>query len=574
MNPNPNNEMSMEVRLALAFGLMMLVLFATPYFYKQPPVAPPAKADPASAKTKTAESPTGPQPGTQAAPVKPVEAPVANPSQVRAEAEQTFTVESNYYRIVFSNRGAVVKSWILKKYLDSTGKPVELVNELAAPKAGYPLGLAFKAQKPAFDPNQVLFVGHQTDDKLGIDFEFSDGQTVVRKGLRFKKDSYLASLTTEVATSGINLPHWIMWRGGFGDPSAANKDLIQHSTFYDPSVPFALWGKSKLTVKAAKEAKDGPVSEIGVFSFAGLEDSYFAGVFLPRDNAQLEITTYDDMVPVSADKDAKEEARVGAAVGGDGRHQFELFIGPKDIDLLRTVNPKLEQLVDWGWFGIIAKPLFLVLNYVNDQYIHNYGWSIISLTIAINLLLLPLRFTSLKSSRQMAAMQPEIQAINAKYKNIKLNDPKKNDQNEELMALYKKHGVNPLGGCLPLLVQMPFLLAFYKVLAVTIEMRGAHWLWVTDLSRPEDLPIRVLPVILVLTQFITQQMTPTPGMDPSQAMMMKVMPLVFGYMFYYQSAGLVLYWLTGNFVGIIQQWFINKMMPAPPVAPAAKVKKS
>jgi len=240
---------------------------------------------------------------------------------------------------------------------------------------------------------------------------------------------------------------------------------------------------------------------------------------------------------------------------------------------LRRVDPKLEQVVDWGFFGIIAKPLFLVLNWTADHLAHNYGWAIVLVTVAINLVLFPLRISSMKSSKKMQALQPQIKAINEKYKNLSMRDPKKAEQNQEVMDLYKKNGVNPVGGCLPMLLQIPFLYAFYKVLSVSIEMRGAHWFWVADLSQPETLAIHILPILLVVTQFLTQRMTPSPGMDPSQQKMMMIMPLVFGYMFYFASAGLVLYWLTGNVVGVAQQWLLNRSMPAPEAPPAPLVKK-
>ncbi len=261
-------------------------------------------------------------------------------------------------------------------------------------------------------------------------------------------------------------------------------------------------------------------------------------------------------------------------VGGDSVNRFTLFVGPKDIDLLRRVDPKLQQLIDWGWYGVIAKPLFLAMHWVNDNVVHNYGWSIVLITIAINLVLLPLRLKSMKSQRKMQSLQPQMAAINAKYKGLSMRDPKKAEQNQEVMEFYKKEGVNPMGGCLPMLVQLPLIYAFYKVLAVTIEMRGAHWLWVTDLSQPEQLPIHILPIIMIVSQFVMQKMTPNPGMDPSQAKMMKFMPLMFGFLFYNFSSGLVLYWLTSNLVGIAQQWAVNRMMPAPPPPPPpAAVKK-
>jgi YidC/Oxa1 family membrane protein insertase len=279
----------------------------------------------------------------------------------------------------------------------------------------------------------------------------------------------------------------------------------------------------------------------------------------------MELTTFSDNVP---DVDGKDEPRVGAAVGGEAVNNFNFFAGPKDMDLLRTVDPKLEQLIDWGWFGIIAKPLFLVLNYTADKLTHNWGWAIILVTIAINTVLFPLKITSMKSSRKMQGIQPEVAALNAKYKNLKMNDPKKAEQNQELMDLYKKHGINPVGGCLPMLLQLPFVFAFYKVLSVTIEMRGASWLWVTDLSQPETIALRVLPILLIVTQFLQQRMTPSPGMDPTQQKMMLIMPLFLGYVFYYYASGLVLYWLTGNLVGILQQVALNRLMPSPAAPPS------
>jgi YidC/Oxa1 family membrane protein insertase len=182
----------------------------------------------------------------------------------------------------------------------------------------------------------------------------------------------------------------------------------------------------------------------------------------------------------------------------------------------------------------------------------------------------------MRSSKKMQALQPQIQAINAKYKDMPLRDPRKQEQQAEMMELYKKHGVNPVGGCVPMLLQLPFLIGYYTVLSVAIEMRGASWLWVHDLSQPETLAIRVLPVLLVVTQFLQQKMTPSPGMDPSQQKMMLFMPLVLGYMFYYQSAGLVLYYMTGGLVGIAQQWLLNRGTPPPAVAvpsPSQKKKK-
>ncbi len=270
----------------------------------------------------------------------------------------------------------------------------------------------------------------------------------------------------------------------------------------------------------------------------------------------------------------KPVAYVGDGISTGAQNDFSLFVGPKDLDILRKVNPKLGTIIDWGFFGILAKPLFLWLNWVHDHWTSNYGWAIILVTLIINLALFPFRLSSLKSARKMQKLQPQIQAINAKYKNVSLRDPKKAEQNQEVMALYKKEGVNPVGGCLPMLVQLPFFYAFYRVLAIAIELRHAPWLWVPDLSSPESLPIHLLPIILIATQFFSQKLTPAAGVDPNQQKMMMFMPLIFGFMFYYASAGLVLYWLTGNVVGIAQQLLINRLMPAPVPPPAPPPSKA
>jgi YidC/Oxa1 family membrane protein insertase len=212
--------------------------------------------------------------------------------------------------------------------------------------------------------------------------------------------------------------------------------------------------------------------------------------------------------------------------------------------------------------------------------VHNYGWAIIIVTILINFLLFPLKLSNLKSMKKMQALQPQIAAINEKYKGISMRDPRAQQKNEETMALYKKHGANPMGGCLPMAIQFPFLIAFYKVLVVSIDLRHANWLWVSDLAAPEHLAIRILPIAMIATQFVMQKMTPTTSADPNQQRMMLLMPLVMGFIFYGLPSGLVLYYCTSNLVGIAQQVFFNKTttvadlpQPAPPKKPNGRNKR-
>lgn len=555
--PKKSNELSMEMRLLITFVLMGAVLFLTPYFLKTTAPVPPVKKAETATDEKKAETPAAPK-QAEAPP------PVPAPGQVSsATQDDQIAVETDLYKVQFSNRGAVAKSWVLKKYRDLKGNPVELINSAGGVKTGFPFTILVKGTPAQPDPNQVLYAVTRGSDNRSLVFEYSDGKTHVKKSFTFQDGRYLVQVESELREQGRPVPHLVSWRGGFGDFSVSNTLSTQHSLYFDPV-------ENKLITNEAKAAKDGPVSVTGKFHFAGLEDTYFAAVALPSSSNPWEVQTWNDKVPFAAES-GKELEHVGVALGGDGINSAALYVGPKDIDILKSVNPRLEQVVDWGWFWFIAKPLFQSLNYVNDKWVHNYGWSIVVVTILINTLLLPLKVANVKSMKKMSALQPQVQVIQSKYANLPMRDPRRQQQQAEMMELYKKHGVNPLGGCVPMLLQFPFLFAFYKVLTVVIEMRGATWLWVSDLSQPEDLAIRVLPLATIATQFVIQRMTPTqPGADPQQQRIMQFMPLMFIFIFYSVASGLVLYWLTGNVVGIAQQWFLNKAMHVDTAAPALK----
>jgi len=541
--PGKPKELSMELRLLLAFILMGVVLFVTPYFYKT--VAPPAKkAAPTAARN--APAPAAPV-ETAAAPISETVPENAAPLAA-AQTEETRTIDTDLFQITFTNHGGVVKSWLLKNYKEHSGAPLQLVN--TASHADPPLALYFPAQKPAVDLNQALFEVHTDADGLAIGFDYSNGKVVAHKSFRFRKSSYLLDVSTEVTEGGKSIPQQIEWRGGFGDMAVGNPAGAQQTLRFDVT-------DAKLIKNGAKVAKDGPVTVTGNYSFAGIEDQYFVAAFLPEPGSTVAMTTFSDNAPTA--RESKDVQFAGAAVGDGPVNRFALYLGPKDVDTLRAVNPKLEQVVDFGWLSILAKPLFLVVNWLADHAIHNYGWSIVLVTIGLNFVLFPLKITSMKSMKKMQALQPQIAIINAKYKDVGLRDPKKAEQNQEVMELYKKYGVNPMGGCVPMLLQIPFFIAFYKVFSVSVEMRGAHWLWVSDLSQPETLPLHLLPIVMIASQFVMQKMTPTTaGGDPSQQKMMQFMPLIMGFMFYNLSSGLVLYYLTSNLVGVAQQLFFNK----------------
>jgi YidC/Oxa1 family membrane protein insertase len=561
--------MSNEVRMVIAFVLMGLILVVTPWAYRQLGITPPPPAD---QKQNTAAKKAAASPGATTASGTPMalatpptaeNAPSELPVEgaVSAASAQDYTLDTDLYNVVFTNRGASVKSWTLKKFKDSDGKPLELANQKGAEKFGSPFTFEFRDKQPSSDLNKGLWVAHPGQET--ISFEYSDGRTHATKTFALQPNSYLVQYSDQVMQGETGLPHLVQWRGGFGDMAVQSAAGQQATIYYDLE-------KNKLERKGASKAKNGPLNADGMFSFAGIDDQYFAAAFLPPPNTTLETTTFQDTVASPVNN--TEEPYPGVAVGGAARNQFGIYLGPKEISALHLVNPKLDGIVDWGWFGIVAKPLFIVLHFLNDKFAHNYGWSIVLITIIINMALFPLKLTSLKSSRKMQVLQPEMAKINEKYKGISMSDPRAANKQQEMMDLYKKHGVNPVGGCIPLLIQMPFIYAFYKVLAVSIELRHASWLWVGDLSQHEHFEIHFLPLIMVVTSYALQKMTPPPAAgDPSQQKMMQFMPLMYLFFFWSLSSGVVLYWLTGNIVGVAQQWFFNKT--AAPVEARAAAKK-
>jgi YidC/Oxa1 family membrane protein insertase len=541
-------EMSMEMRLLLAFVLMGAVMFLSQKLFPPPP--PPKTATSTSQTTgKNVPADNKAAATNPAAPTVPAATAAALPPNATPEkVEPHFVVQTDLFRVEFSNQGATVRSWQLRNYHGSDGKPLELVNTAA--NIDYPFSLYFNGTKPTTDVNWKWYKQTPDPDHLGVTYEYSDGNTTVRKVFRFQQHSYLTQVSTEVTLDGKPLPALIQWRGGFGDFSVASVAGNQRTLYFDVA-------QNKLVEQGAKAANNGPVTATGNFSFAGLGDNYFEAVFLAEGNSGMTQVTFADRVKTPLDE-AVSQPLTGVAFGDGNTNRYELFVGPKDLDLLAKINPKLEQTVDFGWLSFLAKPLFLIVNYVNDHLVRNFGWSIVVVTIALNFILFPIKMANMKSMKKMQALKPQIDAINAKYKNIGLRDPRKADQNQEVMDLYKKHGVNPMGGCVPMLLQIPFFIAFYKVFTVSVEMRGAPWLWVTDLSQPEHLAIRILPIIMVASQLAMQMMMPQPGGDPAQQKMMMFMPIVFGFMFYNFPSGLVLYYLTSNLVSMAQQWFFNK----------------
>lgn len=423
------------------------------------------------------------------------------------------------------------------------------MNQIGAAKAGYPLALQFRGETNS-PINKALWQVQPSSDGLTIEYDYSDGHLSAKKTVAFTRSTYLVQIAEEVQRDGAGVPHQISWHAGFGDLDVTNASSHVAAIRYDVK-------EDKLIRDAAKVAKNGPVYTDGQFSFYGMEDQFFVTAFLPPADSTIKTTLFADTV--ATDYNKTEDQFTGISIGGEARNQLSLYVGPKDGDILSSVNPKLSKVIDWGWFRVLAQPLFLVLRELNNGFIHNYGWAIIVLTLIINIALFPLKIMNLKSMRKMQLVQPQINKINDKYKGIGMSDPRSQQKQAEIMELYKKHGINPMGGCIPMLIQLPFLYAFYRVLSVSVEMRHQGWLWVADLTQPEHFGIHFLPLIMIVTSVMLQKMTPTPtGGDPNQQKMMQFMPVLMGIFFWSLSSGVVLYYLTSNLVGVGQQWFFNK----------------
>jgi YidC/Oxa1 family membrane protein insertase len=551
---NPQQEPGMERRLLLVFALTFLVIILFQPLLKKympQPVAPaperPAAAQPASQEAAAAAS--------QAS------APATGASR-QAAAEAETVVENDLYRVTFTNRGGLVKSWVLKTYFDEHGKPLELVSN-AAPTYGYPMSLWTYDEAQRNKLNSALYVASDSG-KLNaparVTFEYSDADVSVRKIFSFDH-TYLVHLETSVISKGSQVSALPMWPAGFGDqssPSSYAASRIEHQ--YNDKT-------ERLDVKKISGGSTLP----GPFNWAGVVDQYFAAVFLPDDIQDVAIVTQRHQIDVPRDaRNPKPGETIKADVLGVGVGNLRgpsverLYVGPKSLGVLESVAvptligapQDLRGLINFGFFGVIARPLFLWLKWTYG-WIHNWGWAIVLQTLVINLALLPLRISSMKSALKMQKVAPQIKAIQEKYKKYSMRDPRKQEMNQEVSALYKAEGVNPVGGCLPMVIQMPFLFAYYSMLGAALDLRQAPWLWIRDLSSPD--PWHLLPIGIIITMLLTQRMTPQPGMDPSQQKMMTfMMPLMLGVISWNLAAGLCLYWSEGNLIALAQQSIMNR----------------
>ena len=560
---NPQQEPGADKRLIVSMAVLFisLLLIQQLFHKKGAEQSQQQKAAQQTATQQQAAPPTAQMPAPTAS-AAPAPGAVSAIAAKKAEAEEDTVVENNVYRITFTNRGGQVKSWVLKQHKDDQGKPLDLVHAASA-QFGYPLSLWTWDQSLRDRLNSSLYVknaeGNGTSLK-SLTFEYGEGDLVVKKTFGFD-ESYVIKVQTSVQRNGSYVSALPAWPSGLGDMNRPPSYTNQHIDFFN--------GSEVKRLKLDRKGKDisGGRTLTETMNWAGTSDQYFAAIFMPENPQSTSMVELRNGLQVPKDPEKPNGDKVpvdvvGTAVGTlNGPVNERLFVGPKSVDVLSAVKTpaggNLEAVQDFGFWAFIAKPLFAWARWTEQKFIPNWGWTIIVLTIIINVVLLPLRLTSMRSALKMQKIAPQVKVIQEKYKQYKLNDPRRQEMTTEINKLYSEHGVNPAAGCLPLLIQMPFLFAFYGMLANAFELRQAHWLWLPDLAAPDHLFI--LPALIVLSMFVMQRMTPNTGMSQEQQRMMNVMmPIVFGSMSYSVASGLGLYWVTGTIVSTVQQFFMNR----------------
>ncbi len=555
----------METRSLIAIVLSLLVLLGFQFFYgaKQPPSGPGSDNSSTNVTTrklevKAADEENGQAPKTAAVPGNAL-AGLVSPAQYSGIKAREITVETDLYKAVFSEEGGTVKRFLLKKYrqtIDKNSPPVDLIN--ASPPY-LPLGLQLSA-KPPVDLGSVIFKA----DKDKLDVTGSSGPAELKfvaqlapgafiiKTFHFKPETYWIDLSVTISgTSPIqgsiflfNKPYQKESRYVFSGPSYYAQDKLEE-------------------IKLKKVGEEASYS--GPLDWMAYGDNYFCTALIPMEASGpwgLLFRKMDDTGLVQSKLTNLSNSFEKVGEGSIEILKLGLYFGPKEIDRLKALGHNLSKEINFGWFDPIAKPLLYVLKFFY-RFIHNYGWSIILLTVLIKILFWPLAHKGAQSMKTMQKLQPKLAKLKEKYKDDKER------MNKELMQLYKTYKVNPMSGCLPMLLQIPVFFALYKVLLQAIELRHAPFmLWINDLSAPDRLMIPgvaipylggipVLTLLMGVSMYYQQRLRPS-SMDPTQAKMMQFLPVVFTFMFINFPSGLVLYWLVNNILSIVQQVYVNK----------------
>jgi YidC/Oxa1 family membrane protein insertase len=522
---------------ALGLTLALLIVFQMYFLPKEQPKQPPLQTQP---QTETSAKPVvdgtkeqNKEDGTVNKETSPV--------KTETKASKYFAVETPYLKVTLSDLGGGISSVELKKYKATVkgNKNKEIIEDIKPytyiPKVFQQLTKSGSTDDSTyFKSDKETLVVNDKSETLTLTGTMGNGSKVT-KIYTFNPDNYTIDLKIEMDQSDIKDVYYDF---------ALITD--QKESKYVFKGPFVYDKKLQQIDKIEKSMEFNKN-----YAYAGFDEGFFAFIWMPEGDSKPTLTVLK----------TEKNIPVMRLFTDKGTLSGKLYFGPKESKTLQSLNVKAEKIIDFGWFDIIAKPLILGLN-LSNRITHNYGIDIILLTILIKLIFHPLSVKSYRSMKKMQELQPLIKKLKEKYPNDKQK------MNAEMMEIYKTKGINPMGGCLPMIIQIPVFFALYKGLSGAIELRHAPFMfWINDLSAPEDLfsfavmgytlPIRILPLIMGITQVIQQKMTPT-SVDPMQEKMMLFMPIFFTFLFWGFPSGLVLYWLINNVVSIGQQYYINK----------------
>jgi len=549
-------------RAFLAIILSFLILLGYQYFFvPQQEVAETQEQQPAAVAETAQPEIAAETPGAEAAAPSAVQTPGV--AELQVVAGKDVPVETDLYSAVVTESGGGIKNFRLKKYREENtadSGPKELVKTEAAGELplyftwGVDPTLA-KVARFATDQESVTVTGDGPEKSLTMKTELESGLILTRT-MTFKPGSYLIRLAVDVHNTSENAFKGSPYLG------------LTNRPFSDNAQRFLFSGPAVLVDGELREFKTDDIQKeqgivMGQIAWAAYEGNYFMNGIIPENGggkATVRMTAVDDKVStlLSGDQDVlmPQSHKV---------YDYTVYLGPKKVSILREAGLDLERVVNFGWFDKMARPLLWLMNFLYE-YCRNYGVAIILVTVLIKAILWPISHRGMKSMKNMQAIQPKMAKLREKYK----DDPTR--LNQEMMTLYKTYKVNPLGGCLPMLLQIPVFFALYKVLLQAIELRHAPFmLWITDLSAPDrlwigfDIPllggIPVLTILMGGSMFLQQKLTPSPA-DPTQAKIMMFLPLIFTFMFLNFASGLVLYWFVNNLLSIGQQYMVNRPVKA------------
>lgn len=534
----------MEKRIFLAVLISIAVLglwaFVAPKVFPDLMKPAPVATRPKAAPAKTAAAPAPSIPSSSASvvpavrPATPLE-PTAAPALILTEIDMPDFVAR------FSNRGAELVSFRLKHYKTGNGQLVELVKARDPSRTDFPFALESANPRIGARLNSALYaLQDRTENGQRIlEYRYAGADGVgATKTFRLTRE-YLFNFSVSVMPA-------VPYRVAIG-PGIRTLEPDESESRFTITGNGAVQSQDKLKVIAREKAPALAVYDS--VDFIGIEDNYFLSVLRPERSGQAILRAVD----FGTGKTKRREIYAALNAAPDGTVSGSAFFGPKETELLDRYG--LEKTLQLGMFGIIARFFLVVLNWINRA-THNYGFAIIILTIVIKVLLYPLQHKWMMSMKKMQKVQPKMEAIKARYRKHKGDPEQRQKMNQEVMKLYQQEGINPAGGCLPMLIQFPIFLGFYDLLERAIELRGAPFIfWIHDLSAKD--PTYILPILMTVAMFVQQWITPSTA-DPQQRKMFLIMPIVFGWIFKEFPSGLTLYWLVQNILTIIQQMIMNK----------------